>query len=101
MFYESVPFQIRCRYEILRNRLNLAGIGQEFITISKLTLEHATGSKGINYESVKNMLNAARIGHKLIKICNHLPRFARFSLTIVIKRPIHGSGHQFQNDCSS
>ena len=40
MFYESVPIQIRCLYEYSGNRLNSAGIAQEFITISKLTLEH-------------------------------------------------------------
>ena len=41
MFYESVPIQIRCRYEYSGDRLNSAGITQEFITISKITLEHA------------------------------------------------------------
>ena len=41
MFYESVPIQIRCRYDYSGNRLNSAGIAQEFNTISKTTLEHA------------------------------------------------------------
>ena len=41
---------------------------------------------GINYESVKNMPNAARIGHELTEIRDESPRFARFSLTIVIKK---------------
>ena len=36
--YESVPIQIRCRFEYLGES---AGIAQEFITISELTLEHA------------------------------------------------------------
>ena len=59
-------------------------------------------TKGINYESVKNMRNAARIGHKLTQIRDDSTRFARFSLTIAIKkRPVHASGHQFQNECSS
>ena len=43
-------------------------------------------NEGINYESVKNMPNAARIGHKLTEIRNDSPRFARFSLRIVIKK---------------
>ena len=38
------------------------------------------------YESVKNMPNAARIGHELTEIRDDSPRFARFSLTIVIKK---------------
>ena len=38
MFYESVPIQIRCRYEYFGES---AQIAQEFITISKITLEHA------------------------------------------------------------
>ena len=58
-------------------------------------------SLGINYESVKNMPNAARIWHELTEISDDLPRFARFSLMTVIKRPIHASGHHFQNECSS
>ena len=37
MFYESVPIRIRCVTNIRGN----AGIAQEFITISKITLEHA------------------------------------------------------------
>ena len=41
MLYESVPIQIRCRYEYSGDRLNSAGIAQEFITISIITLEHA------------------------------------------------------------
>ena len=41
MFYESVLIQIRCRYEYSGNRLNSAGIAQEFITISIISLEHA------------------------------------------------------------
>ena len=42
------------------------------------------------------MPNAARIRHELTEIRDDSPRFARFSLTIVIKkRPIHASGHQF------
>ena len=32
------------------------------------------------------------IGHELTEIRDDSPRFARFSLTIVIKRPIHASG---------
>ena len=43
-------------------------------------------SQGINYESVKNMLNAARIGHEFTGIRDEMPRFARFSLKIVIKK---------------
>ena len=47
----------------------------------------------IDYELVKNMPNAARIGHELTEIRDDSPRFARFSLTIVLKkRPIHASG---------
>ena len=80
--------------------LNLAGIAQEFITISEKTLEHAARKLRINYESVKNKPNAARFGHVLTEIRDDSPRFARFSLTIVIKRPIHASDHQFQNECS-
>ena len=39
------------------------------------------------------MPNAARIGHELTEIRDESPRFARFSLTIVIKkRPIYASG---------
>ena len=57
MFYESVP--IRFRYDFVTNirgnRLNSAGIAQEFIAISKITLDHAARKLGINYESVKNM----------------------------------------------
>ena len=41
---------------------------------------------GINLELVKNMPNAAQIGYELIEIHNESPRFARFSLTIVIKK---------------
>ena len=59
-------------------------------------------SQGINYESDKNMPNAARIGHELTEIRDESPRFARFSLTIVIKKgPSMLRGHQFQNKCSS
>ena len=43
-------------------------------------------SQRINYESVKNMRNAARIGHELTGIRDDSTRFARFSLTIVIKK---------------
>ena len=43
-------------------------------------------SKGIKYESVKNMPNATRIGHELTEIRDDSPRFARFSLTTVIKK---------------
>ena len=68
------------------NRLNLTGIAQEFITISKITLEHAARKLGINYESVKNMPNAARIVHEFTETRDKSPRFARFSLTIVIKK---------------
>ena len=46
-------------------------------------------SKGINYESIKNMPNAARIGHELTEIRDNSPRFARFSLTIVIKKDLY------------
>ena len=49
MFYESVPIQIRCRYGFSDNRLNSAGIAQEFITISKITLEHA--ARKLRYHS--------------------------------------------------
>ena len=35
---------------------------------------------------VKNMPNAARIGHELTEIRDDSPRFARFSLTIDIKK---------------
>ena len=38
MFYKSVQIQIRCRYEYSGES---AEIAQEFITISKITLEHA------------------------------------------------------------
>ena len=56
------------------NRLNSAGFAQEFITISKITLEHATRKLiGIKYESVKNMPNAARIGHELTEIRDDSP----------------------------
>ena len=43
-------------------------------------------SLGTNYESVKNMPNAARIGHELTEFRDDSPRFARFSLAIVIKK---------------
>ena len=43
-------------------------------------------SQRINYESVKNMRKAAQIGHELTGICDNSTRFARFSLTIVIKK---------------
>ena len=60
------------RYDVVTNiwwdRLNLAWIAQEFITISIITLEHAARKLGINYKSVKNMRNAARIGHELTEI---------------------------------
>ena len=72
---------------IRRNWLNSAGIAQEFITKIihhsieihyKIALQHAA-RKLINYKSVKDTPNAARI--------NRNPRrFARFSLTIVIKK---------------
>ena len=35
------------------------------------------------------MPNAARIGHELTEIRDESPRFARFSLTIVIKKNTH------------
>ena len=87
------------RYDVVtnirRNRLNSAGIAQEFITISKLTLEHAArklrNQLRISYKC-KNMPNAARMWHELTEIRDDSPRLARFSLTIVIKRPIHASG---------
>ena len=41
MVYESVPIQIGFRHEYSGSRLNSAGIAQEFITNSKITLEHA------------------------------------------------------------
>ena len=54
------------------------------------------------------MPNAARIGHEFTEIRDESPRFARFSLTIVIKKGPSmlrggggGGGHQFQNECSS
>ena len=51
---------------------------------------------------LKNMPNAARIGHELTEIRDESPQFARFSLTIVIKKgPSMLQGHQFQNECSS
>ena len=42
MFYESVPIRYDAVTNIRGNRLNLAGIAQEFITISKITLEALT-----------------------------------------------------------
>ena len=39
------------------------------------------------------MQNAARIGHELTEIRDDSTRFARFSLTIAIKKPVHASGH--------
>ena len=42
MFYESVPIQYDVVTNIRGNRLNSAGIAEEFITISKITLEHAS-----------------------------------------------------------
>ena len=58
--------QTRFRYDVVTNirgsRLNSAGIAQEFITISIITLEHAA-------RKLRNQLpNVARIGHKLTKI---------------------------------
>ena len=38
------------------------------------------------------MPNAARIGHELTEIRDDSPRYARFSLTIGIKRRIHALG---------
>ena len=38
------------------------------------------------------MRNAARIGHELTEIRDDSTRFARFSLAIAIKRPVHASG---------
>ena len=62
--------QSRFRYDVFTNiwgnRLDSAGIAQEFITISKITLEHA--ARKINYESVKNMPNASPIGHEFTEI---------------------------------
>ena len=43
-------------------------------------------SLGITYESVMNMRNAAQFGHKLTEIRDDCTRFARFSLTIAIKK---------------
>ena len=40
----------------------------------------------IDHELVKNTPNAARIGHELTEIRDDSPRFARFSLTTVIKK---------------
>ena len=40
----------------------------------------------IDHELVKNALNAARIGHELTEISSNSPRFARFSLAVVIKK---------------
>ena len=42
MFYESVLIQYDVVTNIRGNRLNSAGIAQELITISKITLEHAS-----------------------------------------------------------
>ena len=86
MLYESVPIQIRCRYEYSGDRLNSAGIAQEFITISLITLEHAARKLRNQLRIVKNMRNATRIGHELTEIRDDSTRFARFSLTIVIKK---------------
>ena len=41
MFFESVPIQIRCRSEYSGESAQSAGIAQEFITISKISIEHA------------------------------------------------------------
>ena len=40
----------------------------------------------LHESSVKNMRNAARIGHELTEIRDDSTRFARFSLTIAIKK---------------
>ena len=98
--------QSRFRYDFVTNirgnRLNSAGIAQEFITISKITLYHAARKLRNQLVSDKNMPNAARIGHELKEIRDESPRFARFSLTIVIKNAhLCFGGHQFQNECSS
>ena len=50
------------------NRLNSAGIATEFITISKITLDHAARKLRNQLRSVKNLPNAARIGHELTEI---------------------------------
>ena len=42
------------------------------------------------------MRNAARIGHELTEIRDDSTRFARFSLTIAIKKACTCFGHQFQ-----
>ena len=61
MFYESVPIQIMSlRIYIRENRLNSAGIVQEFITISKITLEHSA--------RITNQLRICRMQHELTEI---------------------------------
>ena len=53
-------------------------------------------------ESITNQLRICGMQHELTEIRGDSTRFARFSLTIAIKkRPVHASGHQFQNQCSS
>ena len=102
MFFESVLIQIRFRYEYSGESAQFGWNAQEFITLSKITLDHAAIKLGINYESVKDMPNAPRIGHEVTEIRDASPRFTRFSLTIVIKNgPSMLRGHHIQNDCSS
>ena len=95
MFYESVPIQIRFVMNIRGNRLNSAGIAQEFITISKITLDHAArklrNQLRISYEYFENRTNWARINRNPRRIAPIREIFSHNSYKIKALRVLVGT----------
>ena len=80
------------------NLLNLAGIAQEFITISKITLEHAArklrNQLRISKEYAECSTNSARINRNPRRFATIREIFSQESYK---KGPYMLQGHQFQN----
>ena len=83
MFYESVPIQIRCRYEYSGESAKF-GWNRGRIHYH-LQINIRTCCTKVK-ESITNQLRICRMQHELTEIRDDSPRFARFSLKIVIKK---------------
>ena len=88
---DSVTKQVRNSYEYSRDSAGFGLSRRDTVPNSLRCAITCRNTANIDHELVKNTPNAARIGHELTEIQDDSPRFARFSLTIVIKRPIHAS----------
>ena len=90
MFYYSVTKRVRNSCEYWQDLAGFSPSRQDTVPNSlryAITYFGNTAiSSRINYELVKYTPNTARTGYELIEIGDDLGRFARFSLTIVIKK---------------